>query len=448
MNVIFKAASLICVNLFFFSISTEAKRVIYDQPSSELHDILLNEKTTYIIRFPHSFTDTLIVPPKSVLQFEGGSLEGPIFFQETNLKGDVNIKGSHICGDIVNKSFNASWLCAMDGKTDDAQSINEIIDVCERVFFPKGKYRLISHYDPSKYLGGEYRARVKTHIGINKSNVILRGEEGAEFVTNELLGTIVIFSPPYQIDNSVHDIEISNLSFRVENDGKIFHEFFHVIKVIGVNGLVIKDCRFNDYWGDAIYLSHYLDTPQTGERSCNQNIKILNNQITGGSHFNTRNGISIANGKNVVIINNTIRQTARDDMPGGLDIEPNNSAFTIDNILIEKNIFEDCRGTAGAIGIVLLRDNAPAHNIRIKNNIIRHCRAGISIVVKTDYSTDHFEITGNIVDSETPPLQFVGNGTSSYWIISNNSFGREWQKIPGHIRVKHLITKNNQLIKD
>ena len=445
MSVIFKAACLICVNLFCFSVSAEAKRVIFDDPSSELKKLFRNDKTTYIIRYPHSFTDTLVVPPRSVLIFKGGSLEGPILFQKTTLKGDVNIKGSHICGTILNKEFNASWLCAMDGKRDDARNINEMIDVCRRVYFPKGKYRLISHYDPSKYLDGEYRARVKTHIGINKPNI--RGEDGAELVTKEPLGTIVIFSPPYQIEKSVHDIEIKNLCFRVENDGKNFHEYFHVIKVIGVNGLVIKNCCFNDYWGDAIYLSHYLDSPQTGERTCNQNIKILNNQITGGTHFNTRNGISIANGKNVVIKNNTIQQTARDDMPGGLDIEPNNSAFTIDNILIEKNTFEDCRGTAGAIGIVVLRDNAPAHNIRVKNNIIRRCKAGISIVVKTDYSTDYYEITGNFVDSETPPLQFVGNGISSNWIISNNSFGREWQKIPGSIRVNHLVTKKNQLIK-
>jgi len=131
-------------------------------------------------------------------------------------------------------------------------------------------------------------------------------------------------------------------------------------------------------------------------------------------------------------------------MPGGIDIEPNNSAFTLEDVVIENNTLEDCKGTAGAIGIVIIRDNAPAHRIKVKNNIIKRCKAGISIVVKTDYSTDHYEITGNDVDSETRPFQFYGEGKSSFWNISNNSFGQNWQKIPGKISVEHLVVRNNK----
>lgn len=61
----------------------------------------------------------------------------------------------------------------------------------------------------------------------------------------------------------------------------------HTIKLIGVNGMIIKDCRFDDFWGDAICLSHYGDNPKTGERSRNQNIKLLSNSIIGSAYHIT-----------------------------------------------------------------------------------------------------------------------------------------------------------------
>ena len=281
----------------------------------------------------------------------------------------------------------------MDGITDDAKSINEMIDVCGKVYFPKGVYRLISRYSPVGKVPKKLYKSIKAHIGICKSNVELIGEMGTSFVTDDSLGTICLFSKPSQISKSIRNIKIKNIAFNVHNDGVVFHEFLHTIKTIGVDGLEIENCTFNDFWGDAICLSHYGDNPKTGERTRNQNIKILENTINGDSH-NNRNGISVISGKNVLIKDNTIKNTSRKDMPGGIDVEPNNSAYTIENIRIEGNYIE---GVLGHAITVYIKMEAPAHHIEILSNEVRDCRkSGIAVAIKTENTTDSIIIKNDI----------------------------------------------------
>lgn len=431
---------------FSFLIGFElTAKTVYVRKSDDLHQICKTEKTKYIFLFEHHFKDTLYIPHNSELFFEGGHLCGPIVFDNTKLRGSVNLKGSSISGNIQNTSFDASWLCAMDGESDDAKSINEIIDVCGNVFFPKGRYMLVSYFNPQGKIDEDFYGSVECHIGIYKNGVVLRGEEGTEMIIERPSSGICVFSKPNQIDNSVRNIVISGITFTVKNDGDSFHEFAHTIKMKGVDNITIKDCVFNDFWGDAISLSHYYDTPKTGERTRNQNVNILNNKIIGSEYHNNRNGISIGNGKNVLIKGNIIKSITRNDMPGGIDIEPNNSAYTIQNIRIEKNYFEDIHGTAGAIGIVLLRDNAPAYDIEIIGNTIINCSFGISIDIKTENSSSNFRIIGNDISNDTRPLHFVGEGSSTNWIIRNNVYNMSIiQTIPGFIKVKNLVLKNNK----
>ena len=271
---------LVCLLLSLSSVAN-ATNTIYDTEDSNIFDVFKGGTATYVIRYSHQFTDTLFVSQNSVIRFEGGRLSGPIVFNNTELSGQVIIKGSSIRGNISNDKFDASWLCAMDGVTDDAKNINEMIEVCGHVFFPKGTYRLISQYDPTGKVPQKLHKSIKAHIGICSSNVELIGETGASFVTNDSLGTICLFSKPNQIQNSIKNIRIKNITFNVHNDGIVFHEFLHTIKTIGVNGLTIENCTFNDFWGDAICLSHYGDNRRTGERTLNQNIRIIGN-ILGG----------------------------------------------------------------------------------------------------------------------------------------------------------------------
>lgn len=420
---------------------TDAKTIIDNQAKS-IHALLKNGRAKYVIRNFHQFKDTLYIPQGCNMVFEGGGLSGPIVFDNTKLGGQVNLRGSSISGNIRNKTFNASWLCAMDGITDDAPRINEMIDVCGNVFFPKGSYRLISAFNPEGKLPKELHSSVNGHIAINKSNVTLEGETGTTFITDEPLITLSVFSQPNDIVHSISNVKIQNITFEVHNDGKNFHEFMHTIKVIGINGLLIEGCTFKDFWGDAICLSHYGDTPGTGERTRNQNVKILNSTIVGGDHHNNRNGISVINGKNVLIKENIIRNTSRKDMPGGIDVEPNNSAYTIDNIRIEKNVLENILSN----GIqIYIPKGGPANNVSIRDNTIKSCKCGLYIGIVSDNTTDYIKIIGNHIDVDTRSYIFVGSAHSANWIVSDNVFERPClQDIPGDIKIDKLVMKNNK----
>lgn len=426
-----------------FAVYIPSYGIVYrDENNEKLEKFFSRENAKYIIRYKHVFKDTLVIPINSELVFEGGSLSGPIYFNNSELSGNVNLKGSSIAGSVKNKMFDASWLCNMDGKTDDAICINEMIQVCGNVCFPKGEYRLLSSFDANGMVSEELFQAVKAHIGINKSNVSLTGEYGAIFITDEPMGTICVFSQPHKIEHSINNIVIDNITFNVNNDGQRFYDLTHTIKIIGANGVVIKNSTFNDFWGDAICLSHYGDNPRTGERTRNTNVKILNNTIIGGYHHNNRNGISIISGKNVLIKGNTIRNTSRSDMPGGIDVEPNNPAFTIENIRIEKNVLDGIK-TSGICVVVM--NGSPAKKIAIIDNIISNSGNGILLYIDTENTSEDFQVKGNIIDRNTNPVYFKGKGVSKKWNLTGNTFGHSLdQKIPGEIKVKNLKTKKNK----
>lgn len=402
----------------------------YDTADGNISKLFEAGKGKYVIRFVHQFEDTLCIPFGSEVKFEGGRLTGPIVFNATKLSGTVNLKGSHVYGGVRNKTFNASWICAMDGETDDAPVINELITTCNRIFFPRGIYRLVSAFNRDNF-----------HIGIWQDNIQLLGEEGTVFLTKERLGIVCVFTKPYDIANSVRNIRIKGITFRTLNDGSVFLEWTHAIKMKGVNGFTIEDCTIEDFWGDAICLDHYGDNPQTGERSRNMNVKILNNIIVGSELHNNRNGISVINGQNVLIQGNTICNTSRYDMPGAIDVEPNNAAYTIENIRIIGNIIDGSRGCCGAIEICMF-NGGPGRHIFVEDNIISNSNLGLYICLKTIDTTEHFVIRNNYVAPDTPPYKFVGDGRSKDWVITGNTFLMPTnQHISGKLQIENLQVK-------
>jgi hypothetical protein len=417
--------SVMCGLLFTTGAAVAA--TFYDSEAGSIAELFSNGQGRYVLRYSHTFSDTLRVPGGCQLVFKGGRLAGPIVFDNTKLTGSVNLRGAHIKGTVSNSRFDASWLCAMDGVTDDAPSINEMIAVCGNVFFPRGTYRLVAPYGKENF-----------HIGIGRSNVSLLGEEGTVLLTRERHGIVCVYSKPYDIPNSIRDIRLKGITFRTVNDGSTFLEWTHAIQMKGVNGMTIEQCRIEDFWGDGICLNHYGDTPQTGERARNQNVKIVKNTIVGGKLHNNRNGISVINGKNVLIKGNTILETSKRNMPGAIDVEPNNSAYTIENIRIVGNTIKGSRGSCGAIEVCMF-NGGPGRHITVEKNDISDSNLGIYIYLKTDDTTEHFVIRNNRVAADTPAYKFVGNGKSKNWVISGNRFERPTgQRIPGDLHIENL----------
>lgn len=434
--------SLIVIMLFC---DLEAKQIIYDSPKESIEALFITKNTKYIIRYKHISNQTIKIPEGCEIYFEGGSIKGSLEFNNTLLSGRVRLQGSKLKGLVKNRCFRSEWICYKDGIHDDANNINQIIDICGKVYFQGGNYLLESIHSGPKIEKVLDEWQAEAHICISKSNVELIGEEkGVVFITNRPCGTICIFSSPYQFDKTIRNIKIENITFKSINNGKDFWQLKHTIRAIGVNGLVIKKCFFDDFWGDAICLHSYGDTPSTGERTRNSNILIEDNHIKGGIHHNNRNGISVVNGVNVKIINNHIEHTSRKDMPGAIDVEANSNAFSINNILIKENYINDCRGTAGGICINSGQKLAPAHYIKIEGNYIRGCTSGLAFVVITEHTTSNFTVIKNIVENDTKPFQFIGSGKSSNWTFKDNIFKQSTStKLLGDIHVSNLVSRGN-----
>ena len=439
---------LLVVALFFLiAVNTViAKAVVYDTEGVNLKTFFAARNCKYILNYSHIFNNEIVIPENCEIEFQKGALKGPIKFNNTKLSGNVRLQGAVISGSLFNKVFYAKWMCFADGIHDDADNINQILNVSDKVIFTNGCYRLTSLHTPSKEFDSKLW-KYPFHIGINKSNVFFKGKgDNVIFLTNEIAGIICIYSLPNSRKNTVNNIRIENIIFKTNNDGINFNEFLHSIKTIGVKRLVVKGCSFFDFWGDAICLSTYGDTRLTGERTRNSRVKIVNNLIIGNTYYNTGCGISVVNGKNILIDKNTISRVSRKHMPGAIDVEANNVAYTIDNIKIVNNIIFDCQGTGGGIVVNANQNGAPAHNIVIKNNRISRCSNGLAFVVRSDNTSSNYRVIGNTIDSCTNPFLFIGESKTSNWVFKDNTFKQTTIQIPGNISVRNLIIKDNKYI--
>ena len=414
--------------------------IVYDTKDGDIKEIFSKNKCVYYIAYPHVF-DSISVPNGCEIHFAGGSLKGKVIFNKNFLSGKVKLHDSQLFGMISNKQFETVWNCYGDGQHDDAYNINQAISVCNVIHFQKGTYLMESFHKPVQGLNEHLHDPVKAHIGVYKSGISFLGEEGATLLTKDAERTIAIYTQPYKIQNSIRHITITKLAFRCENDGIAFNEFSHTIKVLGVNGLRITKCKFFDFFGDAICLSHYGDDEKTGERTRNSNVTISNNYIEGKSH-NNRNAISVINGYNVLIDNNIIEEVSKNNMPGAIDVEPNNSAYTINGITISNNQIRGSRGSGAAISVVALTEDTPTYNILIKNNQISQSTIGIGFFIKSVNTSRNFSIEDNVVDFDTPPLIFNGRGVSKDWTFKGNKFWRPTKvKIGGSFKIENLQVK-------
>lgn len=426
---------------FFLAFPTNAK-TFEDSAQIKLKDFFRESGATYIIRNHHKTKETIQLPPDITIQFEGGSISCNLLLNRTLLKGNVKLQGATISGTITNTVFNAQWLCYADGKRDDAENINSILKICKEVKFPKGTYLLESMHKPT------YKINKPYHIGINQTGTKLTGEKGAILTTKTMAGMVCIYSKPYDIDNSIRDIKIEGLTFTVQNestDWDSYQEHCHTVSLMGVDGLTIEKCNFLNFWGDAICLNHYGDNVHTGERARNMNVIIRNNRIDGYKFCN-RNGISIINGQNVIIENNRIVNTSHHTMPGAIDIEANDTAYTVDNIKIRGNKIDNCQGKNGAISIISNKEGAPAHNIEITNNRITKSKRAFRFYIWKDYTASNISVKNNYIDKHTDPWKWDGSGRTRNWEFTNNRFRRPTSVGFGQdIKIEGIIYKNNRV---
>jgi len=219
--------------------------------------------------------------------------------------------------------------------------IQNALDLGGNVFLPKGRYYI----------------NFNQGLFISKSGTNFYGDRGLSILVagNRSRRSDGFYYRTLNVVNftslNVDSVKIYDLSFERKAEGWIdkYDQFYHHINIVGGSNIDIYNIKILGALGDGICLGGSIDQ-SLETKVYNKNIKIYNNTLDGRNNQN-RNGISVVDGDNIRIFNNTIQNFTRADMPGGIDIEPNDKPnYIIRSIFIENNILRNIGGMAGVIG--------------------------------------------------------------------------------------------------
>jgi hypothetical protein len=193
----------------------------------------------------------------------------------------------------------------------------------------------------------------------------------------------------------LHDITIENLTLRGRSVEDGFSEHIHNINALGVARLSVQHVRFEAFQGDGLYLGRRQQ--QNGEAIHNSDVTITDNSFDGANNQN-RNGISLIDCSHCIVERNVFTSVSRYNMPGAIDLEPNQRDEIIRDIVIRNNTITRSNGGAGAISVVLnFKDFVMGPGkITIEHNQIQSSKNGIAILWR-----------GGMTTEQTPPLDTV-----------------------------------------
>lgn len=225
-------------------------------------------------------------------------------------------------------------------------------------------------------------------------------------------------------DDNARNCVFSGFRMRGQVETGGFLQHLHLLNLNAVSALTIQDMSIMGAQGDHIYLG---SSNVGGVERHNEDVTI-DRLFVDGINKNQRNGISIVDCNGLKITNSRFKRVTRSDMPGAIDIEPNNNEFhVVKNITIEDILVDDC-GTNG-VGVYVPPLPAAvagnATNIRFNRiNVINSPGATAAyILVRRDvprYLADHgcsmTKITGKNINR---PLTIEG---VSGGVISDCSF--------------------------
>lgn len=283
-----------------------------------------------------------------------------------------------------------------DGQTDDSGAFQAALDRAARIWVPPGRYRV-----------GGLVLRSHTRLaGAGASSVLLHAP-GTHFLAAVNPGAD---GSPDPRDN-VRDIGLSGLAFVGRGATEGFREHTHLLSVSACSGLQIRGCSFRAFQGDAIYLGS--GTQAHVERH-NTDIAIRGCRFDGVDYGN-RQCVSVIDGTRVAIEGNWMARSSRHDMPGAIDIEPDDPWNVVRDIRIAGNRFVGIQGAVGAVSVILVRSDftTPPRGIAITGNRIEGAFRTPGLVAKGFVDADRSEpldlvITGNEILETFHGFEFSG----------------------------------------
>lgn len=365
---------------------------------------------------------------------------------------------------ISGAAFNVRDYGAVgDGVANDKAAIQAAINAAQlagggEIYFPLGTYLIDGAGTP---LDG---------LVITGSNITLRGSGKASVLKQSNTNQIMV-----AVDGraaKVENLTVENLYFdgptarHVMTSGTDTKQFVHLLAMVNVNNVTINNNVFYAFQGDGCEIDQafvWEGPPPYAQARHNSNVFITNNVFDGFDN-NNRNGISVIDGDNIVIVGNSFNNIAKQYMPGSVDIEPNSYPYYIlRNITVSNNTFQNCQGQNGHLGYYIPNNSwpisSPPHNFVFSNNTFTG--EGTGIFGAGDHTIAiGVTVSGNSYSGLSAPVLFGykrTNGTFDGLVITGNSFdwsngstpivGFKWVDGPNTYEdtVKNLIFSNNYI---
>ncbi len=241
-----------------------------------------------------------------------------------------------------------------DGVSDDTAALQAAVDASARVYLPAGTYRV-----------GSLRLRDRTVLLGDGNSSVIQQSSAAHLLTAESASPTAF----------VEGIRLRKLQLRGQVTTLGFREHTHLLAVNGVRDLRIADCLFSGFRGDGIYLGGMSSSGGTPRH--NQATTIIRCEFDGANGDN-RNAITVIDGDQVLIQDNRFHDCTRPDMPGAVDIEPNDNDFHIvRGITVTGNDFKNIGGNVGVVAVVLAGHHytSPPGDFEVSHNTIDTCSA-------------------------------------------------------------------------
>lgn len=288
---------------------------------------------------------TLIIPVGCTLDFQGGSFKnGTIDFNNTLLKGRVNIDCDVLTGTIKNEQIYVNWFNVDNtGISENTALINHILQTAinKTVIFD-GIYKI----DPIASSSKEYDGGIRPI-----SNQTLKFTDGSKLIIDKQSALYFSILSIYRVENvSIYGANIEgDINTHTVNQG----EYGFGVAISSSRNINLYNCKSNYNWGDG-----YIFLSTGSEESNNFDCNLYNCE----AHYNRRQGLSIVALYGGIIDNfkatNTgiLKYTAP---AAGIDIEPDAIRYD-ERIKVTINNYTSENNFGGALHIVpahLMHDN-------------------------------------------------------------------------------------------
>lgn len=297
-----------------------------------------------------------------------------------------------------------------DGVVDCTIAIQTAINSgAGAVYFPKGVYRCVDPLDVP--------ANIILYGDGLQVSIVLRDGVNDPAKKHQGLFNIDSGSASAFIDN----VKFSNLGIHGTVATTGFSEFNYLLSLGGARNLQIESCSFVGFRGDGIFFgSGFTDATERH----NVDVLVLD-CVFDGVNKDNRNAISVLDVTGLTVQNCIFKNTTRADMPGAIDLEPENTFNTIRDVLVESCSFRNIGGNGGVF-LYLDKYNLPRtpspNNIKVLNNTFRDCDNsrgtwGVSCAVSAGPSTPplDFEFSDNVISNTIVAGFVVGTSGVSHF---------------------------------